>query len=186
MGIRKQDIFTPANLVTLLGLALTALGALKLYTLIGLGLVMVGRSLDIADGYIARKTHSSDFGAGLDAVIDKIAGIIILISAYQFNLVPRLYLIFLFSQHITVASMTIFATTRHYTMHVSHIGKQNMFIHNFSLLAFVSGAIFVGFTGTLLTWIGFMAALIGVVTGSMTLWGYMQQVRQQKTLHKAS
>ncbi len=69
----REDIFSAANAVTTTGLALSAYGAVNIDELSGVMLFGLGRALDVIDGKVARRYHSSEFGAKFDAVADKIA-----------------------------------------------------------------------------------------------------------------
>jgi len=99
MKIARQDLATPANGMTLLGLAFTLFGAAHLQTLSGIALVFFGRLLDIIDGHVARQTHSSEFGALLDVSADKLA--ILVLSLYMYFLYPsiRLFILFILLQN---------------------------------------------------------------------------------------
>lgn len=70
--LRWRGVATVPNLVSVAGLLLTVHGARRLHTPAGIAEVTVGRLLDLADGYLARALdQSSQFGAGLDALLDK-------------------------------------------------------------------------------------------------------------------
>ena len=71
--ISVKDIFTIPNAMSLVGGKLTWDGAENLESVSGLVQVIIGRSIDIADGAVARATgQTSNVGAAVDAVTDKL------------------------------------------------------------------------------------------------------------------
>lgn len=68
-----KDIFTIPNLISVTGAALVMHGSEKIDTAEGLMECAVGRLADVLDGKVARMTgQTSNFGAALDAITDKI------------------------------------------------------------------------------------------------------------------
>ena len=73
VAISVKDIFTIPNAMSLVGGKLTWDGAENLEHVSGLAQVITGRTLDVADGAVARATgQTSDVGAAVDAVTDKL------------------------------------------------------------------------------------------------------------------
>lgn len=71
--ISVKDIFTIPNAMSLAGGKLTWNGAENLESVSGLVQVIIGRSIDVADGAVARATgQTSNVGAAVDAVTDKL------------------------------------------------------------------------------------------------------------------
>ena len=73
--VRKvaKDVFTIPNLISVTGAALAMHGSEKIDTPEGLAECVVGRLADVLDGKVARMTgQTSNFGAALDAITDKI------------------------------------------------------------------------------------------------------------------
>ena len=71
--ISVKDIFTIPNAMSLVGGKLTWDGAENLESVSGLVQVIIGRSIDVADGAVARATgQTSNVGAAVDAVTDKL------------------------------------------------------------------------------------------------------------------
>lgn len=73
VAISVKDIVTIPNAMSLAGGKLTWDGAEKLEEVSGLIQVIIGRSIDVADGAVARATgQTSNVGAAVDAVTDKL------------------------------------------------------------------------------------------------------------------
>ena len=73
IAISVKDIVTIPNAMSLVGGKLTWEGAENLEHVSGLAQVIIGRTLDVADGAVARATgQTSDVGAAVDAVTDKL------------------------------------------------------------------------------------------------------------------
>ncbi len=181
MTILKADLLTPANFITMCGLLVTTYGAIRLDTLVGFIIVIFGKFLDVLDGPVARRTHASDLGAVMDATADKITGLIILTSALYFDLAPLWFILFLFSQHIIVAMLSVYAAIRGIAIKVTQLGKNNMFFHLFTLFLFIDSH-FVANSVSRFVWnIGLVATLVSVVTGMATTVSYFRLVFQTKT-----
>lgn len=85
-----KDIFTIPNLISVTGAALVMHGSKKIDTPEGLAECAVGRSADVLDGIVARTTgQTSNFGAALDAITDKIVMAKILYEMNKKGLAPK-------------------------------------------------------------------------------------------------
>lgn len=136
MKITTQDVLAPANFVSLVGFILTILGSLNLNTGIGLSAVAVGRFLDVMDGPIARRTHTSRFGAVLDATIDKLSILAIVIGLFVHSLAPVFVIGFILLQNAFVATINIVAATRKIVIVTELTGKRNIFFQISTMLLF--------------------------------------------------
>ena len=90
--VRKvaKDVFTIPNLISVTGAALAMHGSEKIDTPEGLAECAVGRLADVLDGKIARMTgQTSNFGAALDAITDKIVMAKILYEMDKKGLAPK-------------------------------------------------------------------------------------------------
>ena len=73
VAISVKDIVTIPNAMSLVGGKLTWDGAENLESVSGLVRVIIGRSIDVADGAVARATgQTSNVGAAVDAITDKV------------------------------------------------------------------------------------------------------------------
>ena len=85
-----KDVFTIPNLISVTGAALAMHGSEKIDTPEGLAECAVGRLADVLDGKIARMTgQTSNFGAALDAITDKIVMAKILYEMDKKKLAPK-------------------------------------------------------------------------------------------------
>lgn len=85
-----KDIFTIPNAITLTGGVLAWRGAEKLDSTRSIALLAGGRSLDVIDGFVARLTgQTSDIGAALDAVGDKLVMIKTLYEMHKQGAAPE-------------------------------------------------------------------------------------------------
>jgi phosphatidylglycerophosphate synthase len=137
MKISRQDLLSPANLVTLCGLALTVAGSIQLDTFIGFLAVLSGRILDLFDGPIARRTHTSRFGAVLDATVDKLAILAMITGMLAFGLAPIGVMGYILAQNVLVSGLNTIASLRKITVHTTDDGKHNVFLQISSMLLFV-------------------------------------------------
>ena len=85
-----KDVFTIPNLISVTGAALAMHGSEKIDTPEGLAECVVGRLADVLDGKVARMTgQTSNFGAALDAITDKIVMAKILYEMDKKKLAPK-------------------------------------------------------------------------------------------------
>ena len=85
-----KDVFTIPNLISATGAALAIHGSKKIDTAEGLTECAVGRLADVLDGKVARMTgQTSNFGAALDAITDKIVMAKILYEMNKKGLAPK-------------------------------------------------------------------------------------------------
>jgi phosphatidylglycerophosphate synthase len=178
MRMQAKDIMTPANGITVVGLCLTIVGCFMLNTWLGLGLVALGKLCDNLDGFVARRTHTSEFGADMDALADKVSGVIILLSCWHFATVPFWFVAFCFLQHISVTILAVVASAKHHPLKVVPIGKYNMFLHICALLLFTAAIHLNGVVHSPVIVLAYLLAIAGVVTGLVTLATYEQHFRR--------
>ena len=131
---------TPANAITIAGLALSVYGAANLNEVSGVLIFGAGRVLDIADGYVARRTHASRFGALLDASADKAAVAAALAGGLYFEAVPVAVLGTIAAANIINASANTYSESKKQEPKTSTAGKYYMFGYNAAFGAFALGA----------------------------------------------
>lgn len=178
MRMKAADVITPANGITLVGLCLTIIGCFMLNTWLGLGLVALGKLCDNLDGFVARRTHTSEFGADMDALADKVSGVIILVSCWHFATAPMWFVVFCFIQHISVTFLAVVASAKRHPLRVVSVGKYNMFLHVSALLLFTAAIHLNGIIFGVINGVAYLLALAGVVTGLITLATYEQHFRR--------
>lgn len=121
---------TPGNLVTIIGLALVALGLVEVvaenYWLGGL-LIIIGRSLDLLDGWLAELTRTkSPLGEIMDASADKIGTFGAVIVLFVIEVVPAWVLLALLLPHVVITGISLLARFRRRSLHPSRAGKISM------------------------------------------------------------
>ena len=85
-----KDVFTIPNFISIAGATLAIHGSEKIDTAGGLAECAVGRLADVLDGKVARMTgQTSNFGAALDAITDKIVMAKILYEMDKKKLAPK-------------------------------------------------------------------------------------------------
>ena len=85
-----ENTLTVPNALSLAGLALVCRGAKDIKTAKGVSQIIAGRTLDLADGAVARTLNqSSDFGAAVDANFDKIGVLALAAKAYSQDVAPK-------------------------------------------------------------------------------------------------
>lgn len=160
MRVTRQDILTPANAISLIGLALTIYGAFNLTSLSGVLLLGLGRFIDIFDGKVARATHSSSFGATLDATCDKIGIIILVPAAWIAQIAPYWLLVYIIVQNLVNVLFSALTAYKGGKPASSRDGKYAMFVQNISLGSYALASV---------TPLGFFD-IIGLVLGIISLY----------------
>lgn len=136
MKISRQEVFSVANGMSATGGVLAVHGAPRIDTFWGLCEVIVARILDLGDGPYARKTHTdSEFGATVDATIDKVASFAIVASEWEKSIAPKPALVAIVAQNGVNAVATAVTKVRHPEADLSPTrdGKNALFIQNVAL-----------------------------------------------------
>ena len=113
--VRKvaKDVFTIPNSISMIGAALVMHGSEKIDKPEGLAECAVGRLADVLDGKIARMTgQTSNFGAALDAITDKIVMAKILHKLHEEEIVPEEFLVSIATSNLANAIATGIANLR--------------------------------------------------------------------------
>jgi phosphatidylglycerophosphate synthase len=139
MHIRKQDVLTPANLLSVIGLTFVIAGAIQLETLRGVMLFGIGRSLDVFDGLVARRTHTSDLGAIIDAVADKSAVLVITIAVLVKHLMPWPAVAYIVLCNFANMVINLYAEATEHDVTTNRAGKREMFLHTTAVFLFLLG-----------------------------------------------
>lgn len=133
MKVSRADVFTPANAISLIGLVLTIYGSFNLTSLSGVLLLGLGRFIDIFDGKVARATHTSSFGATLDATCDKIGIAFLVPAVWLADIAPLWLLVYILAQNILNVIISLIALGHKGAVSSSKAGKYAMFLQNISL-----------------------------------------------------
>ena len=139
----RTDIPTIPNAMSVAGAVLAWRGAKRIDTAAGIAQVAAGRFIDVLDGIVARKTgQTSDFGAGLDAGLDKAVTAIILYKIKSKNLAPTeiIAAIIAFNGINAVASAKTIVEAGDETVRPEISGKLALALETSSLLAHLVGS----------------------------------------------
>lgn len=129
--------------MSIAGAILAWRGAKRIDTAAGIAQVAAGRFIDVLDGIVARKTgQTSDFGAGLDAGLDKAVTAIILYKIKSKNLAPTeiIAAITAFNGINAVASAKTIVEAGDKTVRPEISGKLALALETSSLLAHLVGS----------------------------------------------
>jgi len=133
VNIRKDDVLTPANAISTIGLILSVHGAANIASLQGVIEIGLGRLLDIVDGSVARRTHSSHFGAIIDAIFDKLSVAAIAYQAWQYDIAPKVLISFIVVQNLINSVIAIYAEKKNLKLESSNEGKYTILLQNLAL-----------------------------------------------------
>lgn len=139
----RTDIPTIPNAMSIAGAVLAWRGAKRIDTAAGIAQVAAGRFIDVLDGIVARKTgQTSDFGALLDAGLDKATTAIILREIKNKNLAPTeiIAAITAFNGINAVASAKTIVEAGDETVRPEISGKLALALETSSLLAHLVGS----------------------------------------------
>jgi phosphatidylglycerophosphate synthase len=174
LAARSNSVVTPANLLTLAGFVLVIVGlhavADKQYWL-GLLFIVVGRLLDIADGWVAQATGTkSPLGERLDVISDKAGIILALIIFVAVHLASYWLLAALILPQILLPIITTITYRQGRRLHPSVIGKLGIAATSASLL----GLILIKALAPSPTWFSDIVYALSVVAMAMSLYAASQ------------
>lgn len=176
-SITRADVFSPANAISLIGLGLTIYGSLNITSVVGVLLLGAGRFIDVFDGPIARRTHTSSLGALVDATCDKI-GIAFLVSAVWIaHYAPVWLLAYVIIQNLANVILSWLTAQRGMKPAASRSGKYAMFLQNVSIGFYALGAVL---EQTWLQWPGLLIAIVSMYFAARATSGYFRAVPKKK------
>lgn len=133
MRVAAKDIFSLANLISIIGLSMTIWGAFNISHISGILVFGAGRLLDLVDGVVARRTHTSRLGAVIDATCDKLGLLFLLPIMWTLNLAPYWLLLYIFAQNLVNVVAGLIAEQKKLKATSSRDGKIAMFLQNICL-----------------------------------------------------
>lgn len=139
MKITRADVFSPANVVSLIGLGMTIYGSLHIATLSGVLILGLGRFIDIFDGKLARATHTSRLGAIVDAAFDKIGLAFLVPAIWIADIAPYWLLVYIIVQNLLNVLFSLISSARKAKPTSSKFGKHAMFLQQISLGLYALG-----------------------------------------------
>jgi cardiolipin synthase (CMP-forming) len=130
VAVSTRGVVTPPNAITVIGLSLVIIGlafVLQHQDWLGIGLIIVGRLLDLVDGWLAELTQTkSPVGELFDAAADKIGTILTIIVFYAALLAPWWLLTAMLLPHIIISVISLQARRQKRQLHPSRLGKVSM------------------------------------------------------------
>jgi phosphatidylglycerophosphate synthase len=130
VAVNTRGIVTPPNIITVIGLGLVIIGlmfVMQRQDWIGIGLIIVGRLLDLVDGWLAELTQTkSPVGELFDAAADKIGTILTIIVFYAALLAPWWLLTAMLLPHIIISVISLQARRQKKQLHPSRLGKVSL------------------------------------------------------------
>ncbi len=141
----SHGVLTPANLITVAGFLLVALGC---YLLIrhkysyGIAAIVVGRLADIADGIVAERTKTkSSLGEIMDAGLDKVAMLLLLLALIDQHLIPLVLLGIVLLQNAINVVVALLAKSKGIELQPSAHGKITVAATWMSLVTFAAATV---------------------------------------------
>lgn len=127
-----RGILTPANLITVIGALVTLWGAAELFARdwwLAIVLLLAGRVLDVADGFIAHRTGTkSALGETLDATADKIVTVLTVVALFLAHVAPTWLMSLFVLPHIIITIIVLVDRIRGVKLHPSRLGKTTMLL----------------------------------------------------------
>lgn len=127
-----HGVLTPANVITVIGALITLWGAAELLAglwWLALGLLLLGRVLDVADGFVAHRTGTkSALGELLDAMCDKVVTVLTVVALFLAHVAPTWLMGLLVLPHIIITVIVIVDRARGVKHHPSRLGKTTMLL----------------------------------------------------------
>lgn len=138
-----KEIFTVPNAMSATGLGLVAKGSIEADPAKSLAYTTTGRALDLIDGAAARALdQSSDFGAGIDALFDKLGMAAIVGGGVYHGRIPKTAAAAVVAHNTMNAAASIAHEVRHpnETPRPSKLGKVGLFIENIGVLSYLASS----------------------------------------------
>ena len=125
-----KGIVTLGNIISLIGIGLVLLGCICIVAeqyWLGGALIVFGRLLDLADGYVADKTKTKGpVGELVDASFDKFGTIAALITLFVADIVAWPLLIALLVPQLIISLISFYRKAHRQPIHPSLFGKLSM------------------------------------------------------------
>lgn len=175
--IHPGDVLTPANFISVAGLTLVVYGSFHITAGIGVLALFIGRCLDLMDGPIARRTHTSRFGAAIDALADKLAMTALLIACWHFQVAPLWVVGYIAIQNVANLILSVRTELRGGNPEANREGKYAVFLQNITIGTYaLAGIAHMGW----LEPIALVIALISLYWAVYATQGYAKQLLSTK------
>lgn len=136
-----HEIATVPNAISAIGFGLVAKGCIEENPVKATVYIAAGRALDLVDGVAARTLHQeTDFGAKLDAGLDKLGMAAIISSALYYDRMPKTAAAAVIAHNTLNAGASIVNEIRHpdEPARPSKAGKIGLFVENVGVLSYLA------------------------------------------------
>lgn len=182
----SKEIFTIPNALSTTGLGLVVKGSVEADPIKSLTYTAAGRGLDLLDGVTARTLdQGSDFGAGVDALFDKLGMAAIIGGGLIHGRIPKTAGAAVVAHNTLNAAASITHEIRHpdEPTRPSQLGKIGLFVENVGVLSYIASAAIEtkrphSHVATGLTLAGHALTATGVSLGLAAGAGYVKRARR--------
>jgi len=133
---------TPPNVITIIGLGLVLYGIYALLNqdfLIAFTALLIGRALDILDGYVADKTGTkSPLGELFDAAVDKIGTLLTIAAFFLAAVAPWWVVVLVLLPQVIIPLVIFYKRTKKIHVHPTRAGKLSMALTWVGLLELIA------------------------------------------------
>jgi phosphatidylglycerophosphate synthase len=138
-----KEIFTVPNAISTAGFGAVVKGSIDADPAKSLAYTTAGRALDLVDGVAARALdQGSDFGAGVDALLDKLGMAAIISGGVYHKRIPKTAAAAVVAHNALNAGASIANEIRHPNepARPSKVGKVGLFVENIGLLSYLASS----------------------------------------------
>lgn len=186
VDINSGEVLTVANGMSIGGAGVIVCGSTRLDTWVGIAEVVTGEIVDLLDGPVARaRGETSQFSAGVDAGMDKVKALAVLVAEWKNRLAPRASLAFIAGHNILNSAVTIIGMRNHPEKEFSPTsdGKKSMFLENTAMILYPVAAKLeqtrLHHYGSVVRYAGHAATALGVgYFGMQSTASYFQRARK--------
>lgn len=179
LAVRTHGAVTPANIVTLIGAAISVYGLVLIVSAdywTAVVALFVGRVLDIVDGLVAHRTGTkSPLGELLDAGIDKILTLSTLIVFGWYDIMHWTLIGLLVLPHAVIALLSVVSALNGKKLHPSKSGKLSMAFAWFAIGGFAIAAALL--SQPLLIAVSLLSVGVSIVYGVVAIAGYSKKAK---------
>lgn len=139
----KREIFTVPNAISATGFGLVVKGSLEADPVRSVSYTTAGRALDLIDGTAARVLdQTSDFGAGVDATLDKLGMAAIIAGGVYHKRIPTPAAAAVVAHNVINAAASVAHGVRHPqdSIRPSKAGKVGLFVENIGVLSYLASS----------------------------------------------
>lgn len=184
--LTADDVLTPANGITALGLFLVLAGSFYLYKPAGLALVIVGRALDLVDGPVARATKRTRFSVIFDPLADKIALAAIIAAVFAYGLVPWPVALYVLLYNVAISVLAFRTYDYKGKIGATIAGKLTMFFQTTTILLFIASGLAPTGPGVALAVFAYANLITSIPLALVTFWTYRRLLKRSRSRHSTT